>query len=58
MIPDEKWVRAHLPEDLANQPIDCFAEEYLDGLTVMHKGERGGDGIEEPRPGSIIRIVG
>ena len=42
---DEKWIRAHLPEELADQPIDCFAEEYLDGLTVMQEGERGGDDV-------------
>ena len=42
---DEKWIRAHLPKEVANQPLDCFAGEYLDGLTVMHEGERGGDDV-------------
>ena len=42
---DEKWIRAHLPEELADQPIDCFSCEYLDGLTVMQEGERGGDDV-------------
>ena len=39
---DEKWIRAHLPEEFRNEPLDYFAEEYLDGLTVMGQGERGG----------------
>lgn len=39
---DENWIRAHLPPDCADAPIDCFAGEYLDGLTVMTYGERGG----------------
>ena len=42
---DEKWIRAHLPKEVADQPVDCFAGEYLDGLTVMHEGERGGDDV-------------
>lgn len=42
---DEKWIRAHLPKEVANQPLDCFAGEYLDGLTVMQEGERGGDDV-------------
>ena len=42
---DEKWIRAHLPRELADAPIDCFHEEYLDGLTVMQKGERGGPDV-------------
>ena len=42
---DEKWIRAHLPENVAAQPIDCFAGAYLDGLTVMHESERGGDDV-------------
>ena len=45
MKPDEKWIRAHLPKELSAQPIDCFSGEYLDGLTVMHEGERGGDDV-------------
>ena len=45
MKPDEKWIRAHLPKELENQPIDCFSGAYLDGLTVMHEGERGGDDV-------------
>ncbi|MBP5312437.1 MAG: hypothetical protein J6112_06365 [Clostridia bacterium] len=40
---DEKWIRDHLPKELSEQPIDCFYGEYLDGLTVMQEGERGGD---------------
>ena len=53
---DEKWIRAHLPEELADEPIrDLFGSEYLDGLTVMQEGERGGP--EEPRPGSVIGWV-
>ena len=39
---DEEWLRAHLPEDCRNEPIKCFGGEYLDGLTVMAEGERGG----------------
>ena len=39
---DEKWIRAHLPADCANEPIDVFGGCYLDGLTVMAEGERGG----------------
>ncbi len=42
---DEAWIRAHLPESCAGQPIDCFSGEYLDGLTVMQAGERGGDDV-------------
>jgi|GEM_PF-331557 len=42
---DEKWIRAHLPESCADQPIDCFSGEYLDGLTVMQEGERGGPDV-------------
>ncbi len=45
MRPDEKWIRAHLPKELADRPIDCFSAEYLDGLTVMREGERGGDDV-------------
>ena len=41
----ENWIREHLPNELANEPIDCFRGEYLDGLTVMHEGERGGDDV-------------
>ncbi len=39
---DEAWLRAHLPPELADGPLDCFSGEYLDGLTVMAEGERGG----------------
>lgn len=42
---DEKWIRAHLPKEVANQPIDFFSHEYLDGLTVMHEGERGKEDV-------------
>ena len=38
---DEKWIRAHLPEDCKNEPIDWFGGLYLDGLKVMSEGERG-----------------
>ena len=41
----EKWIRARLPEELENEPLDYFGEEYLDGLTVMAKGERGGPDV-------------
>ena len=39
---DKDWIRAHLPEDCADEPIDVFSGYYLDGLTVMSEGERGG----------------
>ena len=39
---DEKWIRAHLPEDCRDEPLDVFNGFYLDGLTVMSEGERGG----------------
>ena len=39
---DEAWLRAHLPPEGRDAPIDCFSGEYLDGLTVMAEGERGG----------------
>lgn len=38
----EDWIRAHLPKSYENEPIDCFHECYLDGLTIMQLGERGG----------------
>jgi hypothetical protein len=38
----EDWIRAHLPGDLPDQDIDFFNGYYLDGLTVMAEGERGG----------------
>lgn len=38
----EDWIRAHLPKGYENVPIDCFRECYLDGLTIMQFGERGG----------------
>ncbi len=38
---DEKWIRAHLPEDCRNEPINWFGGLYLDGLKVMSEGERG-----------------
>ncbi len=41
----ESWIRARLPRELAFQPIDHFSGEYLDGLTVMHEGERGGPDV-------------
>ena len=42
MKTDENWIRSRLPEECRNEPIDCFAGVYLDGLTVMGEGERGG----------------
>ena len=42
---DEKWIRERLPEEYADEPIDVFQEEYLDGLTVMQVGERGGPDV-------------
>ena len=42
MIINEKWIRAHLPEDCSGDDIDVFSGYYLDGLTVMSSGERGG----------------
>ena len=39
---DKDWIRAHLPEDCADDPIDVFSGYYLDGLKVMSEGERGG----------------
>ena len=39
---DEPWLRSHLPEDCRNESLDWFSGEYLDGLTVMAMGERGG----------------
>ena len=39
---DEAWLRAHLPPACRQEPLDVFACEYLDGLTVMQEGERGG----------------
>ncbi len=40
---DEAWMRSHLPEDCAEEPLDVFSGYYLDGLTVMSEGERGGE---------------
>ena len=42
---DEKWIRARLPEDCRDEKLDHFACEYLDGLTVMREGERGGPDV-------------
>lgn len=42
---DEAWIRAHLPKEVENEPIDFFSGEYLDGLKVMHEGERSGPDI-------------
>ena len=39
---DETWIRSHLPPECRDEPIDVFSCEYLDGLTVMQEGERGG----------------
>lgn len=38
---DEKWIRAHLPEDVRDEDLDHFSGLYLDGLKVMSYGERG-----------------
>ena len=38
----EGWLRAHLPEELRSENIDFFGSYYLNGLTVMTEGERGG----------------
>ena len=38
----EDWIRARLPEELADQPIDFFRCEYLNGLTVMQEGSEAG----------------
>ena len=45
---DEKWIRAHLPVDCADEPLDVFSGYYLDGLTVMAEGERG-------RPDTVVK---
>ena len=42
---DERWIHAHLPEELADAPIDFFQCDYLEGLTVMQEGERGGPDV-------------
>lgn len=39
---DEQWIREHLPKDCRNENLDVFSGYYLDGLTVMAEGERGG----------------
>ena len=38
---DEKWIRAHLPEEIRDENIELFSGLYLDGLKVMSFGERG-----------------
>ncbi len=43
---NEEWIKAHLPEEYANDPIREFNGYYLNGLTVMGEGERGGPDIE------------
>ena len=42
---DEKWIREHLPERCRNESLDLFSADYLDGLTVMQEGERGGPDV-------------
>ena len=42
---DERWIRAHLPEEYAAEPIKCFSCYFLDGLTVKSEGERGGPDV-------------
>lgn len=42
----EEWIKAHLPEEYANDPVRDFNGHYLDGLTVMQEGERGGPDVE------------
>ena len=41
----EEYIRSHLPKEIANESIDFFEGMYLNGLTVMHEGERGGEDI-------------
>ncbi len=41
----EDWIRSRLPPELADEPIDLFRGDYLDGLTVMQEGERGGPDV-------------
>ena len=38
---DEKWIRAHLPEEIREEDIELFSGLYLDGLKVMSRGKRG-----------------
>ncbi|MBR4461692.1 MAG: hypothetical protein IKS51_03830 [Erysipelotrichaceae bacterium] len=45
LIIDDSFIRSHLPEKLRNQPIGFFHGFYLDGLTILHEGERGGKDI-------------
>ena len=51
---DKDWIRAHLPEDCADEPIDVFSGYYVDGLK---EHDDHSNIIEEPRPGSIIMII-
>ena len=37
----EEFIRSHLPEELANRPLDMFDYYFMDGLNVMTEGERG-----------------
>lgn len=37
----EEWIRAHLPKELADQPIGNFGGYYLDNLKIMSEGEHG-----------------
>ena len=38
----EDWIRAHLPPEVRGEALDVFGGFYLDGLTVLSEGERGG----------------
>lgn len=38
----EDWIRAHLPPEVRGEALDVFGGFYLDGLTVLSGGERGG----------------
>lgn len=42
---DEEWLRAHLPQEYRDDPIKGFSGMYLNGLTVMHEGERGNSDV-------------
>ena len=37
----EKWIRTHLPKELQSESLSCSGD-YVDGLTVMSRAERGG----------------
>lgn len=43
---DEAWIRARLPEGYGDAPLDFFGGYFLEGLTVMAEGERGGPPVK------------